>query len=413
MIDPDGISAYDRLVWPEGHVERWLASGERHRELLAFFGEGEYERLRFLAQAAARITPDPDRCVFYIPGLMGSQLCQPRPRPQPDNLLWVDPADIQHGHLERLAMPGPQLLACGPVPHGFLPLKLALQAGGYTVRCFAYDWRRDIADTGSVFARVLAASAAREISVVGHSMGGLVARAALRSEAGQRVQRLITLGTPHGGSFAPVQAVRGVYPLVRRLAQLDQQHSAEALARDVFSSFHSLYQMLPLDAAVDLIDPRNWPITGPQPNATLLDRVPMLQLGGPDARISAIAGYGFVTPVNIALVEEEFYYRYDTRGDGTVPTARATLAGCEAWYCNVSHNELTRSPVVHAALLRMLVDQAPDLPGAPPLHPQSPRGASDAELRAEFPGKVDWTHMDTAQRRAFLDSLQSAPAATS
>ena len=48
-------------------------------------------------------------------------------------------------------------------------------------------------------------------------MGGLLARAALRSAA-TRVQRVITLGTPHLGTLAPVQALRGIYPTVRRLA---------------------------------------------------------------------------------------------------------------------------------------------------------------------------------------------------
>lgn len=406
-----GVSVYDKLVWPEGVVERRLATGEHRRELMAWFGETEYLDLRRLAIAAAAATQDPERLVLFVPGIMGSQLSQPRERPLPDNLVWMDPVDIQHGGLAMLAMPGPQLLTAGPMLYGYLPLKLFLQAAGYTVKCFAYDWRRDMADTGAVFARVLAGTNARDISVIGHSMGGLIARIAMLSEAGQRVRRLITLGTPHNGSFAPVQAVRGVYPLVRRLAQIDPHHTPEQLARDVFSSFHSLYQMLPLDASLDLIDPRSWPSTGPQPNATLLDRVPMLQPGGPDARISAIAGYGFQTTVNLARVEDEFYYRYDFNGDGTVPTARATLTGCESWFCNVAHNELPRSPVVHQTLLRLLTDDAPPLPGAPPAQPADPMSASDSELRQQFAAKLDWSQMDTAQRRRFLDSLNSAPPA--
>jgi pimeloyl-ACP methyl ester carboxylesterase len=405
------ISAYDRMVWPEGQVERWLVSGEHRRELLAYFGEAEYIALRRLAIAAADVTPDPDRCVIFVPGIMGSQLCQPRERPLPDNLIWLDPSDIQQGRFAMLTMPGPQLLACGPVLYHYLRLKLVLTAAGYSVRCFAYDWRRDIEDTGLVLSRVLAATRAREISIVAHSMGGLVARIALRSDAGQGVRRLITLGTPHRGSYAPVQAIRGVYPLVRRLAQIDPQHSPETLAREVFSSFHSLYQMLPLDGSYDLIDSRNWPVTGPQPNATLLDRVPMLRLGEPDARISAIAGYGFLTPVQLTRVEEDFYYRYEFTGDGTVATARAVLAGCEAWYCNVTHNELTRSSVVHEALLKLLADQAPQLPTAAPDPHDPPSSASDTDLRRQFTEKIDWSLLDTAQRRAFLDSLNRSPPA--
>jgi pimeloyl-ACP methyl ester carboxylesterase len=409
---PD-ISPYDRLVWPHGVVEELLATGKRRRELLAYFGEPEYQRLVPLAVAAAAAMRDPDRCVYIVPGIMGSQLCLQREKPDPDDLVWLDPSDIHGGRLSLLTMPGAAIMACGPVLHGYLPLKLALQAAGYTVHCFDYDWRRDIADTGAVLARQLASETARDLSVIGHSMGGLIARIALRTATGTRIQRLITLGTPHGGSYAPVQAIRGVYPLVRRLAQVDSLHSAETLARDVFSSFHSMYQMLPLDGALDLIDSRNWPRTGPQPNATLLDRATMLQLGGPDARISAIAGYGFETAVNVTSIQDEFFYRYDFAGDGTVPTSRATLDGCEAWYCNVAHNELMRSPLVHAALCQMLADEAPTLAGAPPMPCGNPIGASDSQLRRQFTDKIDWLHMDATQRRQFLDSLNSSPRAES
>jgi pimeloyl-ACP methyl ester carboxylesterase len=403
------ISVYDRLVWPEGGVEQLLCSGERRRELMAYFGEPEYLALQTMAVAAASVTPDPERCVIVVPGLMGSQLHLERDRPAPDDVLWLDPVDISQGQLSLLAMPGAPVMAGGPVLHGYLRMKLALLAAGYTVHCFAYDWRRDITESAAALARQMSSESARDLSIVAHSMGGLVARIALNSSAGTRIQRLITLGTPHGGSYAPVMAVRGVYPLVRRLAQIDQMHSAEALARDVFSSFYSLYQMMPLDNAPDLINSRNWPKAGPQPNATLLDRVTMLRLGGPDARISAIAGYGYETATNVTGMHDEFYYRFDYAGDGTVPTARATLAGSEAWYCRVPHNELMRSPEVHAAVVRLLADEAPQLVGAPPTPPVLARVAADSELRQQLNGKLDWSQLDAGQRRLFLDSLNSSP----
>jgi pimeloyl-ACP methyl ester carboxylesterase len=406
------ISVYDRLVWPEGGVEQMLCSGERRRELMAYFGEPEYTALQTMAVAAAAVTPDPERCVIVVPGLMGSQLHLERDRPAPDDVLWLDPVDISQGQLSLLAMPGAPVMAGGPVLHGYLRMKLALLAAGYTVHCFAYDWRRDITESAAALARQVSSESARDLSIVAHSMGGLVARIVLNSSAGSRIQRLITLGTPHGGSYAPVMAVRGVYPLVRRLAQIDQMHSAEVLARDVFSSFYSLYQMMPLDNTPDLINSRNWPKAGPQPNATLLDRVTMLRLGGPDARISAIAGYGYETATNVTGMHDEFYYRFDFAGDGTVPTARATLAGSEAWYCRVPHNELMRSPEVHAAVVRLLADEAPQLVGAPPAPPVLARVAADSELRQQLNEKLDWSQLNAGQRRQFLDSLNSSPRST-
>lgn len=47
---------------------------------------------------------------------------------------------------------------------------------------------------------VLAETGARQLILVGHSMGGLVARAYFRRYGQQAVAKLVTLGTPHSGS---------------------------------------------------------------------------------------------------------------------------------------------------------------------------------------------------------------------
>jgi triacylglycerol esterase/lipase EstA (alpha/beta hydrolase family) len=48
---------------------------------------------------------------------------------------------------------------------------------------------------------VLTATAAQRVALVGHSMGGLVARAYLRRYGAQRIASVMTLGTPHHGSI--------------------------------------------------------------------------------------------------------------------------------------------------------------------------------------------------------------------
>jgi len=48
--------------------------------------------------------------------------------------------------------------------------------------------------------RILAATGAGQLSIVAHSMGGLVARAYLRRYGSGKVRRVITIGTPHAGS---------------------------------------------------------------------------------------------------------------------------------------------------------------------------------------------------------------------
>ena len=49
-------------------------------------------------------------------------------------------------------------------------------------------------------ARLCAQAGARQLVVVAHSMGGLAARAWMRSGGADRVRRLVTLGTPHHGT---------------------------------------------------------------------------------------------------------------------------------------------------------------------------------------------------------------------
>ena len=53
---------------------------------------------------------------------------------------------------------------------------------------------------GTRIESICAATGAARVVLVGHSMGGLVARAYLRQRGPARVERLITIGTPHHGS---------------------------------------------------------------------------------------------------------------------------------------------------------------------------------------------------------------------
>ena len=222
--------------------------------------------------------------------------------------------------------------------------------------------------------------------------------------------QLITLGTPHGGSYAPLQALRGVYPLVRRVAQLDPQHSAETLAREVFSTFPSLYQMLPTHfGGMNLFDARNWPS---ERSATECDAArPRPAAGYRRCRRAhrRIAGFGRDTVVDVARDDDDFRYLVDRIGDGTVPTARAALPGCAAWYCDIGHSELPRSPLLHAALLQLLQDAKPALlTGPPPHEPRAQLQLTDAELRRDFTDKIDWSALDPGARHRFLDSLNES-----
>ena len=121
--------------------------------------------------------------------------------------------------------------------YSYLKFTLSLRKAGFDAVLLDYDWRRDIATLGKLLADRIAADGRDDVALIGHSMGGLVARAALTHAAGKHVSQLIMLGTPNAGSLAAVQALRGTYSVVRKIAMLDLRHDAEYLARNVFASF--------------------------------------------------------------------------------------------------------------------------------------------------------------------------------
>jgi pimeloyl-ACP methyl ester carboxylesterase len=212
--------------------------------------------------------------VYLLPGIMGSQLGFIRGGKRPNDILWLDPIDIAFGRLTELRMSDTsRIVALGAMNYSYLKLTLSLRKAGFDAVLLDYDWRLDIATLGKLLADRLTADGRDQIALIGHSMGGLVARAALMHAAGKQVSQLIMLGTPNSGSLAAVQALRGTYSVVRKIAMLDLRHDAEFLARNVFASFPGLHELLPANRSVsdfDLFDAAAWPAKGPGPDAALL-----------------------------------------------------------------------------------------------------------------------------------------------
>ncbi len=335
-LSPDHVTPYDRCAWSDEEAERLLASGEERQELEAFFGPTEYRELVRLARAAQRAKPQRNACrAIIVPGIMGSLLALPRRAPLPRDVLWLDPIDISTGRLRELAFPGPARLEPGGIVlHSYLRLRLCLRAAGHDPMFHPYDWRCGVDELGRELAGRLAADRSERIALIGHSLGGLVCRAALALAGTERIGRVILLGTPNAGSFAPVQALRGTYAVVRKIARLDAHHSAEALAADIFMSFPSLYHMLPQPAgpgAPDFTDPRSWPQSGPRPVPELLESARRVDrmLAPADARFAVIVGVGLETVTAASRRQDQFVYTVMRRGDGTVPADRARLEGAQ------------------------------------------------------------------------------------
>ena len=413
----DHVTPYDRFAWTDVEAEQMLASGEHRHELIGFFGEEEYRELARLARQASR-TPQADSPrVFIVPGIMGSLLGLPRRAPHPNDVLWIDPIDIGTGRLDALRLPGSAgLVSLGVVLYSYLKLKLHLRAAGFSAVFHHYDWRLGVDELGRAFAERLRNEPSARVAIVAHSMGGLVSRAALALPGTGKVERLVLLGTPNFGSFAAVQALRGTYAVVRKLARLaPPDASAESLVVDVFSTFPSLYHLLPAPACnggLDLFDPAEWPKSEPRPRAELLQRARNVRehLAPPDHRFSVITGVNQETVTAVECRRDEFVYTITRRGDGTVPAACATLPGADNYYASVPHSELTRDRTVAHAVIDLLRNGfTRRLPREWNYAGTAQAQISDRELRRTHTAKVEWAHLQPVERRIFLQTLNDPP----
>jgi CHAT domain-containing protein len=395
-------------------VERLLATGERRPELTALFGDQGYRELSSLARRAAARRGPVDGRVYVLPGLMGSRIGS-RGRLL-DDVLWVDLVEIAAGHLTRLALPaGSRLVALGAMLLNTLKLKLSLRIAGFDAQMHPYDWRASVSELADALNRRIAADAAGSpVMLVGHSMGGLVARLALGRQRTGRITRVVQLGAPNHGSFAPVLALRGVYPTVRKLAAIDRRHTAEDLARIVFRTLPALHELLP-DPAIaggdDLFDADSWPHDElrPDPQRLLAARQERARWPDRDDRCLVIAGVRQDTVTSLQSTVGEFEFGVSSQGDGTVPLALAVRPGERAWYVGEKHGGLPNNGRVIAGVVDLLRTGDTQRLSASVSHPRlrTVRQLSEAALRRVAPHKVKWQHLSPDARRRLLEPVVS------
>ena len=344
-------------------VESALLTGEHSGLLEDYFGPARYAELRRLARQAASNSVRGGERVLILPGIMGSKLGYTTERIF-DDVLWIDFGDVATGRLEKLALVegGIDVKPLGVILLAYLALKLRLRIAGFDVDFHPYDWRRSLADLGAELAQRLAdETGAGPVHLVAHSMGGLVARAALVGQPA-RLGRVVMLGSPNHGSFSLVQAFRGVHSIVRKLDFLDPFHSAAELAREVFATFPGLYELIPQRGVfgTDFFNLSSWPGGGVRPDAAVLSRAREVVDRLPadfttPSELVIIAGVERETIVDARIEGDEFVYTTSWEGDGTVPLRSARLDGAACtYYVAENHGLLPNNRRVAEALLQIL-----------------------------------------------------------
>ena len=120
---------------------------------------------------------------------------------------------------------------------------------------------------------ILAQTGARKVSLVAHSMGGLVARAYLRRHDASRVARLVTIGTPHEGSVLawlfPGRSLKQMRPGSEWLRELNAAPLPPVPVVSIWSWHDS---MVAPQTSAHLPGARNVMLKGVGHNALLRDR---------------------------------------------------------------------------------------------------------------------------------------------
>jgi hypothetical protein len=352
-------------------------------------------------------TRDPQRpAVFVLPGILGSHLSKG------DERVWFEWLRLVGG-LEDLvyqANGADGLHADAPIEAYYGDLMEHL-AHSHEVVPFAFDWRRPMEEEaqrlGHAVQAALSARAAsnQPVRLLAHSMGGLVARLmqiqspkVWDAMLARPTARVLMLGTPNGGSWAPMQVLSGDDTMGNFLAAVGAPF-ANQRGRQIIAEMPGLLQLQAglLDPALGLaqsstwrriadadyqrLQERNWwhrfggeamesaYLWGVPPQA-VLDRAVQLRMRLDEQREQAlpafadrllmVVGSARLTPAGIEGLDglddkpDFSYLNAVNAGDGRVTLESALLPGVRTWQLECEHSGLPNHSSSFPAYVELL-----------------------------------------------------------
>ncbi len=258
------------------------------------------------------------------------------------------------------------------------PLYNDLQEAGYKPYYFTYDWRKNVPAIAQTLASFLNNIAPRseKLSLVGHSMGGLVGKSYLQStdENSNKLDKLLMVGTPNDGAVAayPVWSAGELWTddlririamtfVIEACGKLHSKTNRD-MVRSLMPSFGNLLPRFPY-----LIDAKSGLYNTPADAQNTLTSTPVTNpyLG---TTLGTMSGYGFNTPrslivKNPSMGDLKYPIWLDGKpiqsstsieGDGTVLTQSATLPGIPDVSLPLDHAGLMDSASGQSAIANFL-----------------------------------------------------------
>ena len=354
-------------------------------------GYGDFERKQVsIPERGVQVASGPRPAVFLIPGIMGSNLAVNGSR------VWIDYPGLFFGDTEKIKI-GATGVQADSIFIDFYSRLIDYLSATHEVIAFPYDWRLSLRIeakrlAGRVSEKLDSAErAGQPVRILGHSMGGLLARVMIAQapEVWARIVhqpggRLVMLGTPNSGSHEMLRLLTGHSRIVRQLELVDSRHKPGEI-REMFAQYPGLLEMLPRQQSLDFFDPAVWDVlrkidgTLPLPSKTdlldaaktraLLDSLPF------DAdHMVYVAGSALQTPSELFTGGGQIQFRATNQGDGKV-TWNTTLA-VPTYYSTAEHGDLANLPAEFAAIADLLQGGTTTrLPKEPPAGARAPVAA--------------------------------------
>jgi pimeloyl-ACP methyl ester carboxylesterase len=332
-----------------------------------------------------------DEHVFFVPGMLGTELLNSGGKPvwssdlhRAYRALVVDPKVLE-GALNPGAVIEQWKLGDIPLRDQYGPILKFIADFGYPLESsltpFGYDWRSDLEDSGDAFAialRKTLASDPRPITIIAHSMGGLVARCALsrHPDLCNHVTRLIQIGSPVRGAasayadFRQCPQFKSFLSWINGVLRAAYWRHGDGLPKlhKAMRGFHGAFQLLPAsdkvlidvyDEQFSALEPRFWEAEqNPFLNRAAVVHGTIQRCALPRERAIAYFRDAAATPAIYRVLENgdiEEQYRKG-RGDGTVIaySAREGAAMHHAIWGDIDHPVLTNCDEVFTFLRRDL-----------------------------------------------------------